>query len=464
MNHEQSRSHEDSSSLLTAATGIDDREDAEFFASLPTAAPKTASGPQLPHFLRQVITGIVAVTIAAVVLVSVLLTFHSSGANDRKPAVSSHSDSPIDTVASKPKPSAVESDSDAVAATDSLQRAGGSEPPGAAAVAIDTRRRPIASSPPPPTSTPTDGDQGAPDNVAPGPREEPRYAALPPDATQAITALRTLRASVDLGISFDHYRDKLQELLPAVRLFLESQEAESFPELKTLLSNASDCYIEVRNIWNESIYSSLPLTKLTSLRLLEMARPSLWEIAGTNVTFAYDLASRDAATRATTLQRFAESPDTLRMAPALQAAKAKLAADVAPPPQDSPPAAASRLSRPAVALSPAFRSHTIEVAQVRQMAEILSSQELSKDDAALVDDVLSLTRPREWVTRKGDKAWGTLVTIWPDHARFDTKKGDSRIPREWLSAASAKVVDRIAVLAESLHALNNRLSTAPDPE
>ena len=277
---------------------------------------------------------------------------------------------------------------------------------------------------------------------------------MPAEADEAVKALRSLRASIDIGISFEQYTGKLQSLLPPVKLFLESRDAQQVPELAVSLTNASDCYVAVKNIWNDSIFESSPSAKAEATALLADTRTRLWEVADANVQIAYDLTSPEPDVRSRALERVAAESASLRPEPVIDAAR-RAFADRKPAPSAPP------TSRPAPQST--FNAENIDVRALRDLAETLKQGELAGDDLELVDQVLSLTRAREWQTRQGDKSWGDAITIRPATVRLITKKGDGTIPRERLSEAGQKVVDRIVELAEKLHSLSNRPAATPPP-
>ena len=303
----------------------------------------------------------------------------------------------------------------------------------------------------------------------PHPNGDSRYADVPHDGVKAVTALRTVRASIDLGISYDQYREKLQEHLPPVRLFLESPEAAGFPELRELLTNASGCYAEVGRIWNESIYSASAFAKMSATQLLSAARPAMWDLANKNIDAAFNLVAGPPGARQRTLELFGGMRQALSMEPILaelrQQANAgeqmspasSVAADYSQEPQESrrtiPPGEA-RTSRP-------FNPSAIEIAETRKLAETLQENLLDPDDLESIKDFLDLAKPREWALRNGDRSRGDVITIWTDSVRLATKKGDSRLPLEALSPQSSKVIERISTLAETIYAIHNRLSAAP---
>ncbi len=315
----------------------------------------------------------------------------------------------------------------------------------------------------PTSARPTAVSQGAAGVRAGEPQPS---APLPKEAEEAVNALRALRASIEIGISFEQYTAKLQSLLPQVKLFLESRESEQVPQLKTLLANATDCYVAVKQVWNDSIFASSPVAKAEASALLGETRTKLWDMAEENVRLAYDLTSPEPGVRSGGLQRAASEAASLRPGPVLEAARrtfaerraAETAAAAAPAAAPAPAPAAPRPPPKST-----FNSQNIDVRALRAMAEALKKGDLAEDDAEIVEQVLSLTRAREWQTQRGDKSWGDAITIRPDTVRLITKKGDGTIPRERLSEAGQKVLERIAELAEKLHNLSERPAVPAAP-
>jgi hypothetical protein len=464
---------------LDTPTLIGEIDDEAFFASIPN--PATAPPPRATRRTDKLFTSavrsVIAVVSAAGVLV-LLLMFLSTSRNERSG----------DSLASTQglHPSARRSNDDAWDSS-GAERTASSRP--VARPTTMTTTKPDGNASPSPgrperPRLPADRTDAANDasrarNPSPAvrnPTPESRYDSLPPDALQAIKAIRTLRAIVELGTSFDHYSAKVQELLPSVRLFLESREAASVPELATLLKNASDCYVEVRNIWNDSIFASPVLRKHDATRLLAEARDPLFKLAGDNVDLAYSLASDEAAKREEALRRASSALQDLEMAPCLRAIKGRLSAELgslaekSPPSSDPSPAPEPRPTvepsprRPKVLPARLFNAGEIDVAELRKMAGLLREEELSKEDADLIDDLLNLTTLRKWSLRDGNSSRGDVVTIWPDAVRLRTDEGDGRVRRDRLSPLSAKIVARIVELAESLHALQGRLAAADDAQ
>ncbi len=113
-----------------------------------------------------------------------------------------------------------------------------------------------------------------------------RYKSPPGEAKDVIKALKKLQARTEIGINFVDYDKAISDVLPEVKVFIESDEAKPMPEVRLLLGNAMECYLKVRDIWGKSISSNSPSSKYDASVLLITARPTLWKIADTNVTGA----------------------------------------------------------------------------------------------------------------------------------------------------------------------------------
>lgn len=417
-----------------------DDDDEKFFGGLTAATQSSAPSrrDRLPFSLPLAIGAGGVVLVAGVALIAAIVILGGGSqasskpqAEDSRGSAVARSDRPLPATASRPRPVAVPRQRENDDAPASPAGRGGA-PPGVAAVRSGTFQQ-SSDSPPSPAKPPAD---------------------MPAEADEAVKSLRSLRASIDIGISFEQYSGKLQSLLPPVKLFLESRDAQRVPELAVSLTNASDCYVAVKRIWNDSIFEASPSAKAEATALLADTRTRLWEIADTNVQIAYELTSPELEVRSKAVARAAADSASLRADPVIDAAR-RAFADRRPVP------AAPAAIRPAPKST--FNSENIDVRALRNLAETLKQGELAGEDLELVDQVLALTRSREWQTRQGDKSWGDAITIRPDTVRLITKKGDGTIPRERVSEAGQKVLQRIVELAEKLHSLSNRPAAAPPP-
>jgi hypothetical protein len=459
--------HEPSdASPLDAPTESDGLCDPDFFTTqswAPSRPTQSAQAADSTRLIKTAIRSVVAMVGAAGILAGVMFLFGTSRTAATRPPIE---DSPADRlgpstfVVPQSRPNAGKPDRPASPQAVSRRE---DLPP-------DFGREARAAQPD--AARPREETEAAPRDAT-----AVSYDNLPPEARTAITSLRTLRAVVDIGVSFEHYRNKLQELLPAVQIFLDSRDAAALPELAAAMRNATDCYGAVRTIWNDSVSSSSDASKRDATRLLDAARDPLWKVARQNVTLAYNLASEDDSVRAAALREFNADPQQLLMKPALDAIKAALPAAplAATPPANERASAAPRLEeplrpeerRPAVdprpappriAPPPPIQQDRIEVADVRRMAEALQTQDLEKEEQELVEDVLQLIAPRKWALRDLNTAKGTVVTIWTETVRLKTNEGEGNVARGRLSPASQSMVERIEKLYHSLHALQTKLA------
>jgi len=72
-------------------------------------------------------------------------------------------------------------------------------------------------------------------------------------AKDGVRALQRLQARVEAGISLKDYTPALGDTLFEVKLFLNSPEAKTKPELATSLNKAMEFYMAVRDIWNYKV-------------------------------------------------------------------------------------------------------------------------------------------------------------------------------------------------------------------
>jgi hypothetical protein len=346
-------------------------------------------------------------------------------------------------------------------ATSSLEKSRGHNLPSSSTLSTGNTSRPTiaaanSSSPKGPRSSGTASDDASfvTPNVA------SRYEDLPDDARAAIKAIRSLKASVDIGIDFKQYSEKLQELLPPVKLFLESHEAGPLPELKTFLHNAMDCYVQVKTLWSESIFADSPAAKARATELFALARAPLWQVAATNVQAAHDLTNPDAAVQLAAISKLATAPDALAMQPELTEAKRRLVekrATLAERVEEDASAGVRTRVKHSQPVKAFDRRH-IDIKALRASLEAIDKESLSKQDATLIESFLSLTRSREWIASNRDKAWGDPLTIRPEAVQLDLgKRGVEFVPRDRMSDASLAIVSRIEELAEQAHALQQRL-------
>jgi hypothetical protein len=107
---------------------------------------------------------------------------------------------------------------------------------------------------------------------------------------------------------------------------------------------------------------------------------------------------------------------------------------------------------------PALDPDRIDVGELRRMAEELGKRELAKADMEVVEDIVTLTKEREWRSKNPRiKERGEVTLILPDKVRFRNDKGEGPWDRDDLSASSRKVIDEIAKRAVDLYELNTRV-------
>ena len=125
-----------------------------------------------------------------------------------------------------------------------------------------------------------------PADEAPFPPVGDRYSTPSDDAKSVMKALSKLQARTEIAINFIDYDKAVADVYPDVKVFLDSAEAKSMPELRLLVANTMDCYLKARSIWSTSISSDSPIAKYEASTLLLTARPVLWKVAAANLTAA----------------------------------------------------------------------------------------------------------------------------------------------------------------------------------
>jgi len=126
-----------------------------------------------------------------------------------------------------------------------------------------------------------------------------RYDSIPSDARDVVKGLKKIEARTEIGVNYVDYDRAVSDLYPDVKIFLESAEARNLPELRALIANAMDCYLEVRRLWGITI-SGDGIKKYDASMTLITAQPVLWKTAGANISGATALleSSKDELPRA----------------------------------------------------------------------------------------------------------------------------------------------------------------------
>jgi hypothetical protein len=113
-----------------------------------------------------------------------------------------------------------------------------------------------------------------------------RYKSPAEDATAVLKALSKLQARTEIAINFRDYDKAVADVYPDVRVFLDSVEARTMPEVRMLFANAMTCFLKVQSIWSTSITSDSPAAQYDASILILTARPALWKTAAANVAGA----------------------------------------------------------------------------------------------------------------------------------------------------------------------------------
>ena len=137
-------------------------------------------------------------------------------------------------------------------------------------------------------------------------------------ARDSVKSLKRLESRVETGISYRDYAPALGEAKFQVKVFLESQEAESNPELRSAVSKAIEHYDNAHNVWNYkfsgggsssafyesedqamfrqvlNVYPDAPYTKGWRTNIMEYSviLPFIWKKASEEIKKASDLISK----------------------------------------------------------------------------------------------------------------------------------------------------------------------------
>lgn len=107
---------------------------------------------------------------------------------------------------------------------------------------------------------------------------------------------------------------------------------------------------------------------------------------------------------------------------------------------------------------PALDPDRIDVDELRLLSEELGKRDLAEADMKVVEDIVTLTKEREWRSKDPRiKERGEVTLILPHEVRFRNDKGQGPWARDDLSASSRKVIDEIAKRAVDLYELNTRV-------
>lgn len=150
-------------------------------------------------------------------------------------------------------------------------------------------------------------------------------------------------------------------------------------------------------------------------------------------------------------------------APMLSSTEARMVATTVQPQstdgagRDPNQADAQARRRLALFNAPALDPNRIDVRELRGLAEELGRRELPTEDMEVVEEILKLTKEREWKSKDArTKEWGEVTLILPDKVYFRNDKGEGPWNRDDLSAPSTKAIAEIAKLAADLYDINRR--------
>jgi hypothetical protein len=119
-----------------------------------------------------------------------------------------------------------------------------------------------------------------------------RYKNVPGDAKAIVKSLKKLEARTEIGIDFKDYEKAVAELYADTKVFIESAESESMPELRILLRNAIDCHMQVREAWGRSLAAEDGLEKYEAKMHLIDVQSLMWKASSLSATLAKDFVER----------------------------------------------------------------------------------------------------------------------------------------------------------------------------
>ena len=89
------------------------------------------------------------------------------------------------------------------------------------------------------------------------------YRSVPSSARDALNAVEKLESRIEVGMNHGDYITLVGETWVAVKLFVESADGKSLPELSDLLRETMCCYKDGAEAWQKKIESSFEKPKRT---------------------------------------------------------------------------------------------------------------------------------------------------------------------------------------------------------
>lgn len=112
-----------------------------------------------------------------------------------------------------------------------------------------------------------------------------KYADVPQSAKDILVALKKLDAKIEIGINYLTYNTEVANVYADIRVFVESNESQKYPELLFVLNNISDCHLLAREKWGKSIYSESRIEKFHAELWMVFGKSILWKTASVNVAY-----------------------------------------------------------------------------------------------------------------------------------------------------------------------------------
>ncbi len=122
-----------------------------------------------------------------------------------------------------------------------------------------------------------------------------RYRRAPPSARNALNALKRVEARVEVGVTYNDYLKIVGESWGDVKIFIESPEGKSLPELNAILGKAVADYKLAMDIWQSRVRYSTLYGDRTDVELLQQR---CWLRASEWITLSESLLDPDQTERA----------------------------------------------------------------------------------------------------------------------------------------------------------------------
>ena len=151
-----------------------------------------------------------------------------------------------------------------------------------------------------------------------------RYDNLSDATATVLDAVRRVEAMTDIGVNFLDYDRAVSAAYVEVKVFVESRRAESLPELRTVLTNAVECYLKIRDLWGTKISSGSISAKYEAGVTLITAQPMLWKVAAANIAAARTLVESPRADKEIVRESLLQDGDLLTLEGGLHKAEQKL--------------------------------------------------------------------------------------------------------------------------------------------